>query len=199
MLVFIDESGCPGFKLNRDSDPVFVIGMVIFENGTDASVAQQAIEDLRRTTRHHSEFKFSKCRDEIRDAFFRAVCGCEFTVRALVVEKKWMVATGKTPRAFFRSFAKELLKSDDGVLRNASVRIDGTGRRELARSLRRYFSAELRGKVREVRLADSARDPLIQLADMCVGAIARAYRDRPQSDRWLRMLNVRNHDIRRLK
>jgi len=44
-------------------------------------------------------------------------------------------------------------------------------------------------------MTDSARDPLTQLADMCVGAIARAYRDRPQADRWLKMLRPRIDDI----
>jgi hypothetical protein len=37
MLVLIDESGCPGFKFTRGSDPVFGIGMVIFANGADAA------------------------------------------------------------------------------------------------------------------------------------------------------------------
>ena len=31
MLVFIDESGDPGFSLERGASPIFVAAMVIFE------------------------------------------------------------------------------------------------------------------------------------------------------------------------
>jgi len=40
-------------------------------------------------------------------------------------------------------------------------------------------------------MSDSARDPLMQLADMCIGAITRAERDRDDADRWKRMLAPR--------
>ena len=33
MLVFIDESGDPGFKVEKGSTPVFAVAMVIFANG----------------------------------------------------------------------------------------------------------------------------------------------------------------------
>lgn len=46
MLVLIDESGCPGFKFTRGSDPVFGIGMVIFAKGEDAIATEKAIGDL---------------------------------------------------------------------------------------------------------------------------------------------------------
>ncbi len=46
MLVFIDESGCPGFKFTRGCDPVFGIGMVIFANGDDARITEQTMLTL---------------------------------------------------------------------------------------------------------------------------------------------------------
>lgn len=39
MLVFIDESGDPGFQLDRDSSPIFALAMVVF---SDAEEAQRA-------------------------------------------------------------------------------------------------------------------------------------------------------------
>jgi hypothetical protein len=47
-----------------------------------------------------------------------------------------------------------------------------------------------------VKFADSARDDLIQLADMVVGAIARSYRqgDRNKSDRWRNMIAAKVKD-----
>jgi len=115
MLVFIDESGYPGFKFTLGSDPVFALGMVIFADGTD----------------------------------------------------------------------------DAGTLHSARVRIDGLGSRHFQRNLSSDLRRNLGQRVRDVKMSDSARDPLLQLADMCIGAIARAERDREDADRWKRMLAPR--------
>jgi hypothetical protein len=87
MLVLIDESGCPGFKIARGSDPVFGIGMVIFDNGQAARETELVVRDLHDSLRHRPEFKFSRCSQDVRDGFFAAVSGCPFTVRALIVDK----------------------------------------------------------------------------------------------------------------
>lgn len=51
-------------------------------------------------------------------------------------------------------------------------------------------------KVAKVRFADSRRDNLIQLVDMCTGAIARSYRaDRADARRWRTMLALKIADI----
>lgn len=36
MLIFIDDSGDPGFKLDKGSSKVFVIACVIFDDGLEA-------------------------------------------------------------------------------------------------------------------------------------------------------------------
>ena len=48
MLVFIDESGDPGFKIAKGSSPIFVTAMVIFDGAAPALAAQAAIDQLRR-------------------------------------------------------------------------------------------------------------------------------------------------------
>ncbi len=35
----------------------------------------------------------------------------------------------------------------------------------------------------------------MQFADMCIGAVARSYRDREEGGRWVRMLRPRIEDI----
>jgi hypothetical protein len=45
------------------------------------------------------------------------------------------------------------------------------------------------GKINKIKLIDSKKDNLIQLADMVVGAIARKYNlDRNDHDRWFKIL-----------
>lgn len=145
MLVFIDESGCAGFKFVRGSVEHFVVAMVAFR---DRAVARRTDEIIRQTQidlNIYPEFKFSDSRDAVRDEFFRRVADQRFEIRAIVVE--------------------------------------------LNAYLRREVPA---GCVGSVRFIDSRRDHLIQLADMCVGAIARSYRaDRGTPVRWREMLRPR--------
>src|SRR5262249_20627168 len=86
MLVFIDESGDPGFKLTRGSTDVFVAELVAFEDAGASQATQAAIEALADRLRIRREFKFNKSRHQVRDAFFDAVRHCDFRVRSIVVQ-----------------------------------------------------------------------------------------------------------------
>jgi len=201
MLVFIDESGCPGFKFARGSDPVFGIGMVVFSTGADARLTEQAMMAVRERTGHKPEFKFSKSSDELRDAFFASVRSCPFTVRAMIVRKDsvYNPRLRSSGDSFYRFFAKSLMAHDDGTLASARVRIDGAGSQEFQRSLCAYLRRELGKRIKDVRMSDSERDPLMQLADMCIGAVTRAERDRANADRWRKMLAPRIVDVWRFR
>jgi hypothetical protein len=197
MLVFIDESGCSGFKFSRGSDPVFALAMVVFADSEAASRTDARIQELHEDLGHAGEFKFSKCRDEVRDGFFNGIRACPFKVRALVVEKD-VLYSGKLradTEAFYSFFVKQIMRCDGGTLENARVRIDGCGDRKFVRALTAYLRRELSDKIRDVRMSDSERDPLIQLADMSVGAIARSFRKRPDADRWRKQLSPRIQDV----
>ena len=87
MLVFIDESGDPGFKLARVSTEVFVAVLVAFQNSDDCNAAVQAIERLASRLCISDEFKFNKSRHEVGTLFFWAVAKCVFRIRAIVVKK----------------------------------------------------------------------------------------------------------------
>lgn len=198
MLVFLDESGDAGFKVARGSSPVFCVAMVIFASGEDARHTQDRLSALLRELRVKPEFKFNKCSTEVRDEFFTRVRGWPFTVRAIAVRKD--VIRSETLRddteRFYSYFVKQLMKFDNGTLENAKVRIDGSGEREFKQQLRAHLRTHLGGRIRDVRFADSQADPLIQLADMCAGAIARSRRDdRSDCDRWRLILKPRIRDI----
>jgi hypothetical protein len=192
MLVFIDESGDPGFKLEKGSSPIFVAAMVIFVSDRAAASAQAKISVLMAKLRVKPEFKFNKCKDDFRDAFFNEIAKCRFVVRAVVVRKGLIHsrALQTVTESFYKFFVRMMMEHDGGVLENARVVIDGSGDRRFKRQLktyiRRHFTQEA---VKECELRDSVRDPLVQLADMAAGAIARAHRtDRANSDRWLEKL-----------
>lgn len=198
MLVFLDESGDAGFKVARGSSPVFCVAMVIFASGEDARHTQERLSALLRELRVKPEFKFNRCSAEVRDQFFSRICGCPFTVRAIAVRKDIIRSENlkDDTERFYSYFVKQLMKFDNGTLAKAKVRIDGSGEREFKQQLSANLRKHLGERIRDVRFADSRADPLIQLADMCAGAIARSRRDdRSDCDRWRLMLKPRIQDI----
>lgn len=199
MLVFIDESGDPGFKTTKGSSDVFVAAMVAFRDDANASATQSAIEAVAERLRIKTEFKFSKSRPEVRDAFFGAVQPCDFLVRAIVVEKDRIYSQRlrSSKENFYSFFVKSMLRFDNGLLENAKVVIDGSGDREFRQELGAYLRRHCgTGAIRDVRFKDSARDRLVQLADMSAGAIARSYKsDRDSPSRWRNMLGRKIQDV----
>lgn len=188
MLVFIDESGDPGFKVEKGSSPVFVVSMVIFDSETDAKTTHDAIEQLRRELGVEPEFKFNKLYNPHKDQFFDVIAHQRFRTRSIVVQKHlvYSPALRASKESFYKFFVRIMLQHDGGALVDASIVIDGSGDRQFKRAMRSYLRQHLDERsVRKVRLKDSRKDPLIQLADMVAGAIARSYRvDRSDSNRW---------------
>lgn len=84
MLVFLDDSGDPGFKVKKGSSPCFVIALVIFDDALEAEACAVDIKKLRRQLglSDHFEFKFSKCCDQFRAQFLSRVASYQFRVRA---------------------------------------------------------------------------------------------------------------------
>ena len=188
-----------GFKLNEGASPIFVAAMVVFRDHNEAVNTQHVIEASEARRIHKPEFKFSKCRNDVRDHFFQAVCNCNFFVRAIVVRKELIYS----PRLksdkdkFYEYFVKSMMSHDGGTLSNARVVIDGSGDREFRQTLNTAFRRKLgTGVVRDIRFKESHRDVLVQLADMCAGAIARSCRsDRETPYRWRQMLAPRIDNV----
>lgn len=69
MLIFIDDSGDPGFKLEKGSTRHFVIVMVIFNDELEAEKTALAIKQLKRELgfSEQTEFRFFKI---LRQKFF---------------------------------------------------------------------------------------------------------------------------------
>lgn len=200
MLVVIDESGCSGFKLEKGSTPIFVVAMVVFEQFSDAEATSSAIAKLREQRHVKPEFKFSKSCSNVRDAFFDTISIFNFRVRSLVVKKSAIYSSRLRTDSdcFYNYFVRSLMSHDAGRLRNARIKIDGSGDKEFRLALNTYLKKQLgSGKVHSIRFAESHRDNLVQLADMCAGAIARSYKGetRDNNDRWLTKLRPRVDDI----
>ena len=180
MYVFLDESGDAGFKLEQGSSTFFIIVLIIFDSAEDAQQTERKIRDLRVSlkVRDNFEFKFNKMDDFRRLQFLEAVRGCPFRIRAMVVDKRLIHSDTlrKDKNKFYNYFVEKVLEHNQGRIRQAKLRVDGSGGREFKNAFKTYLRQRLpSGTLADCKFKDSASDSLIQLADMVAGALRRHY------------------------
>lgn len=183
VLVFIDDSGDPGFKVGKGSSRTFVIVLVIFGDELEAEKTALKIKELRRelTRKDVYEFRFNKCRKDWRCRFLSTVASCNFKYRAIIFPKNAIYGKElkSNKESFYNYAVKTVLKHHGGRLKNAKLRIDGHGNRELRRSFTTYLRRELNRpghKVfKDLKFRDSKKDVLVQMADMVAGSLRRYY------------------------
>ena len=189
MIVFIDESGDVGFKVSTGSSPYFVVVLILFKEELEAEETALNIKKLRKSLQKDDsfEFKFNKCNRKFREAFLETVKNCNFTIRAIVFNKKTIKSSflKENKESFYNFALRMLLEHNSGAIKNAKIRLDGSGeklfRTNLTTYLRKFLNSTTKQVMRNIRFRDSQRDVLIQLADMVAGSIRRYY-DRDTKD-----------------
>ncbi len=183
MLVFVDEGGDTGLKFDRGSSRYFVVTLVLFEEHDEAEAADRRITLLRREMGLPSnfEFHFSETPEKVKEVFFDAVIPYNFFYFAIVINKVKLYGPGfKVKESFYKYAASLVFENAKQYLNDAIVIFDGSGSREFKQQLRNYLSHKVnepgRGRIRKVKLQDSKRNNLIQLADMVCGAISRSFK-----------------------
>lgn len=183
MLIFIDESGDPGFKVEKGSSKYFVVCLVIFDDVLDAEETALEIKKLRRSLnkRDKFEFKFNKCGREYRIRFLETVKNCRFRIRAIVFDKEkiYSLHLRGSKDSFYNYSVKTVLEHNNETISNAKVRLDGLGERTFRQSLTSYLRKNLNSKskivMKNLKFQDSKDNVLIQLADMVAGTIRKSY------------------------
>jgi len=71
MLVFVDESGDPGMKLDKGSSALFIVTAVLFEDRDEALACDQKIDHIRKELglTEKTEFHFNQSRKSVREYF----------------------------------------------------------------------------------------------------------------------------------
>lgn len=178
MLVFIDDSGDPGFRIEKGSSSFFVIALVVFRDTLEAEKTSIAIKELRRKLKVSDfyEFKFNKTNKKFKDAFFNAVRPFSFKIRAIAVDKKIIYSTRLRvyKENFYNYIIMQVLRNSNNI-KKAKLRFDKRGEKAIRDQLRVYLSRELDNKNKKVfkdlKFVDSRENTLIQLADMVAGSI----------------------------
>ena len=122
-LVFIDESGDPGFKAKSSAN--FSFALVVFEDTEQAEEAEKAINNAAVLSRHLSEFKYSKTCNHVKDIFFNEISKCSFRAKALYVNKMEITSEELRNNAnkFYNFFLKQVITH--AQLSDASLKLDG--------------------------------------------------------------------------
>lgn len=186
MLVFIDDSGDPGFKVEKGSSAVFVIALVIFDDDLEAEKTAVEIKQLKRDLKFPDvvEFKFHKSRIQIKRKFLQKVSGYKFRIRAIAVKKENIRSSFlvNNKESFYNYIVMQVLKNSKKTITNAKLKFDRRGEKKIRDNLRVYLSRELDNKsnriFKDLKFVDSRTNVLIQLADMVAGTIATFYKDK---------------------
>lgn len=182
MLIFIDDSGDAGFKLDQGSSRFFIISLVIFDDELEAEKTAVAIKELKRELRfsESTEFKFYKSRKNVREKFLQKVTGFKFRVRSIVIDKSLIRSKELqgNKNSFYSYAIKMVLKCNGGTIEDAKIKIDGSGDRVFRKSflsyLRKQLNSDEKKIIKSCKLVDSKENVLIQLADMIAGSIHRS-------------------------
>jgi len=182
MIIFIDESGDPGFKVNKGSSKTFVVALVIFNDELDAEETALKIKKLKRTLgkTDRFEFKFNKCSQDLRNQFLKTIQNCKFRIRAIVVPKEKIYSPNlrQSKDKFYNYIVKEVLKNNNDTIRDAKIRLDGLGERLFKKEMAVYLRKQLNCSkpiIKDFKFCDSKKNILIQLVDMVAGSIRRSY------------------------
>ena len=189
MLVFIDDSGDPGFKLTQGSTRHFVIACCVFNSPESAESVANDIRSFKSNIgwTHKSELKFSQTKKDINLSFIDQFCSKDFFVRAIMVDKI-LVRSGfliNNHDHFFNYAISQVLSRSNGTIENANIKIDGKGGREYRNAMETYLRSQANSRdlavIKDVKFVTSKGDQLIQLADMVAGCVRRSF-DESRSD-----------------
>ncbi|MFZ1361260.1 MAG: DUF3800 domain-containing protein [Candidatus Saccharimonadales bacterium] len=201
-LVFIDDSGDPGFKLDKGSSSHFVIACVIFDDPLDAEEVALVMKRYRRTLGwdDNREFKFNKTRKKYIEELLQKIAHLNFRIRAICIDKTLVRSHELRNKqdSFYNYAIKEVL-SKTATLDEADVRLDGHSGRAYKKSAATYLRREVNShasKIKKVRFVDSRTNVLIQLADLVAGSVLRSTQtDKTDAKVYTQILKKRTEDV----
>ncbi len=211
MYVFIDESGCPGFKFDKESSDFFVLTMVVFKTGEAANAASDRISEFRQKIGKNPDFEFhfsSNCH-YVREAFLQFAVSLEFDVFCLVLDKTALPEFSHLSGAeFYKKGCELLFDHAKGHLNNATITLDRSGSREFYASVKTCLKRKLNSpdnfmhghgkRIKKVGSAESKSDNLLQLADMICGAVVRTQKgSKPKDKTWRRLVEPSLNNLKR--
>lgn len=134
---------------------------------------------------------------DLRMSFLRALAPYEYLYYGVVINKSRLFGEGfRYKESFYKYVTRMVFNNARPYLRRATVVIDGSGSREFRQSLDRYLRLRMneeREVIRKVKIQNSNRNNLLQLADMVVGALARSFSSKGDAKDYREL--IRRHEV----
>jgi len=194
-LIFVDDSGCTGFKFGRGSTDYFGIAAIFFDDDLDAEETALKIKRLRRSLGWHDlhEFKFRKTSKTVKKQFLETVKSLNFRVVITIIDKRDITDKKyiNNPGEFYYNVILKTLQTG-GEFEKANIAIDGEKGIDHRRTVKTFFRKNLPDySVNNISFIDSKKDNLIQLADMIVGAALYSVKDRTDANDYITIIKNR--------
>jgi len=184
MLVFIDESGDSGLKIEKGSSRYFTVGLVVFEDREDALACDQRISLLKNELGLpvNYEFHFKRNSDKVRRAFLQAVAPYNFFYYGIVINKNPEKLWGdgfRNKESFYKYACGLIFENAKEKLEKAIVVIDESGNLDFKRQLAKYLRRKTgSGIIKKVKMQRSEGNNLLQLADYVASIINRSVQNK---------------------
>jgi Protein of unknown function (DUF3800) len=182
MIVFVDESGDAGLKVESGSSPHFVVTLVVFNDNDEATRVDEHLSEVRKKLNFRTdfEFHFHKLSKNYRKHLLREVAQFDFIYFSIVFLKteieEFEIKSGKQ---FYHFAYTEACLVAKEFLENATIIVDGQGSREFKQRLEKVLKSglnlDLPPKIKKVKMQDSHKNNLLQLADIICGSVAKFY------------------------
>ena len=189
--IFIDDSGDAG--LDKSNTDQLIIAAVIVADEITKNILSDAINRFRQDLGWNDldEFKFAKMNKETLVKLIDFINDYDFRVYAVVLDKR-KIAKSYTAEGSIQIYNYILMVLLKKVGKNKQIiTIDGKISKRKAKEVRAYLRQHLRKEgIVDVKIvfAESRKEPLIQLADIVAGAVARSYKDKTDAQRYLKLL-----------
>ena len=202
-LVFIDDSGDPGFRGATSAN--FVMAAALFIDSEVATMVNKTISDFRISLgwQEETEFKFRKTNKRIIKQLLSMVTRYDFGVYSVYMDKSSFghLLPILNKEKLYVWAIKELLKIIP--LENAYIKIDGRSSKNYRKRVSSYLRHEINTenyKIGRIKQEDSVKDNLIQLADLIAGSINRSLQtEKSDAGDYLALLKKNIARIERLK
>lgn len=198
MLVFIDESGDTGRKIEKGSSRFFIISLVLFEDYEEANNCDQRIVLLRRELKlpEKFEFHFSSNSQKVRLAFLQAIQPYQFVYFSVIVDKdpKKLWGPGFTTKeSFYKYICQMVFTNASPYLKEVTVILDKSGspdfRNRLAKYLRDKLDNRSKNIIKKIKQQRSSSNNLLQVADYVSGITNRKAQNKKDAKEYYRFIN----------
>jgi len=201
MLVFIDESWDSWFKFNKWSSEFFTVSLVIFNDYDEALWLDNAIDDLRKSlNKWKFEFHFTENSDKIKEKFIKTIFPYNFYYYGFVLNKKKIYLEWfKDKKSFYKVITWYLFENAKDKLINAKIIIDKNWnnefRKELSKYLKRKMNEDWFKRIKEVKMEESHRNNLLQVADYIASWLNRKYSKNRKKTDFIKILNIKEINV----